>query len=191
MSLIPAFKPGLWNAWLLMLGFLLLMLLPYLAAALGRGDLLKKLGEVPTDKREKRNNNVSGVILLLLILYSIFLPLKLGTAWLFAGCALWLAGMALLLAAFTIITRTPGGHIFRKGIYRFSRHPLYLSLSIILLGVSLASASWLFFLLLAGYFLLLRSQVRVEESTCLQLFGDDYARYLEVTPRWLGFPRSK
>lgn len=191
MSWIPAFKLGFWNAWLLTLGFLLLLLIPYLLAAFGGVDVLKRLGDVPTDKRGQSRNNASSILLLLLILYSIFLPLKLSTPWLYAGCVLWLAGMALSLAAFFTITRTAPGHIFRAGVYRFSRHPLYLSVSFIFLGISLASASWLFFLLVVAYMALQRCQVQVEESDCLRIFGDEYAGYLAVTPRWLGLPRLK
>ena len=192
MSWIPAFEPGFWNAWILTLVLPLHPLIMLVVdKALGTGEIFKKMGDVPTDKREKRNNLIAMVILCLLIVYSIFLPLKTGTAWLYAGLAIWLAGLVIFLTAIVNVATTPMGQVFKKGVYRFSRHPLYISWSIIFLGVSVASASWIFLLLAAVYIVLQNSQANAEERGCLKTFGDEYKEYMNRTPRWLGMPKSR
>lgn len=192
MSLLPAFSIGLWNAWLLMLYF---PLQPYLLLALdkafGSGGGLQRMGGPPADPGEKAINTLHTVLMLLLAAYSIFLPLRVGTVWFTAGLALYLAGWALLLAAMLAAVRTPADQLFTTGIYRYSRHPMYLAAMLLPLGVGLACASWLFLLGVMAVSVLLRRQALIEERGCLAAYGDPYAAYLRRTPRWLGLPKSK
>jgi protein-S-isoprenylcysteine O-methyltransferase Ste14 len=192
MSWVPAFKIGLWNAWILVLYFPLHPLIMILVdKAVGTGQFMKKMGAVPHDEKEKRAFTTSMVFLLLLILYSIFLPLKLGTAWFYVGLAIYLLGLAMLVTSIVNAATTPLGHPFVGGMYRFSRHPMLVSHLIALVGVSVASASWLLLLLSLVAMGLQGFQAPAEERGCLELYGDEYRQYLNLTPRWIGMPKSK
>ena len=192
MSLLPVFRIGWWNAWILMLVILLNPLILVIVDKLvGTGDINKKMGEMPADEQARRKNLIATIILYLLIAYSIFLPLKSGTPWFYIGLATWLIGLVILKLAIVDAAKTPTGQVFTRGMYRISRHPLYLSLSLILLGVSIATASWIFFLMAVIYSSFLNSQAGVEEQGCLTTFGEDYAEYLERTPKWIGIPKSR
>jgi protein-S-isoprenylcysteine O-methyltransferase Ste14 len=131
------------------------------------------------------------VLLVLAGLYSIFLPLKLGTVWFYAGLPIYLLGLAILMTAMVNVATTPLGQPFVRGMYRYSRHPLYVSMLIIWVGVSVASASWLFLLLSIVNMGLFPFLVVAEERACLELYGDEYRRYLNLTPRWIGLPKSR
>jgi len=90
MSLIPAFELGLWNAWILTLYLPLHPLIMILIdKAVGTGDIFKKM-EAPThNKAESIINIFSNFVLFFgLFIYSIFLPLQLGTTWFYVGLAL-------------------------------------------------------------------------------------------------------
>jgi protein-S-isoprenylcysteine O-methyltransferase Ste14 len=77
-----------------------------------------------------------------------------------------------------------------KGVYTISRNPMYLSVFLIFVGISLASASW-FFLLLTMIWLILGDRgVVAEERLCLETYGDSYREYMDRTPRWIGIPKS-
>jgi protein-S-isoprenylcysteine O-methyltransferase Ste14 len=192
MAWLPPFKLGLWNVWILMLVLVLHPLILVIAdKAIGTGEIFKKMGDAPTGKREKRENAIATAILYLLVAYSIFLPLKVGTAWLYAGLATWLVGLGFFLAAIVNVATTPTGQIFKKGLYRISRHPLYFSVEVILLGAGVASASWIFLLLTFVHMLLLNAQAGAEERACLKTFGDAYKEYMHRTPKWLGIPGSR
>jgi protein-S-isoprenylcysteine O-methyltransferase Ste14 len=191
MSWLPAFRFGLWNAWVLMLIFPLQPhLLRVVDKAVGTGDIFKKMGEAPTDKGQKRANMIFMVIQWALYLFSIFLPLKLGTPWFYAGLATYLAGLGMLLAAMVNAAAAPAGQIFSGGMYRWSRHPAYLAMSLVYSAVGVAAAAWIFLCLAAVLVLLLRSQALVEEHECLVRYGNEYREYMHKTPRWLGIPRS-
>jgi len=193
MSWVPAFKIGLWNAWMLMLYLPLLQLMMILVdKAVGTAQIMKKMGyDVPYDKKEKRANTLGMVLLVLAGLYSIFLPLKMGMVWFYVGLAIYLLGLAMLVTAMVNVATTPLGQPFVRGMYRYSRHPAYVSVFIIWVGVSVASASWLFLLLSIVNMGLFPFLVVAEERACLELYGDEYREYLNVTPRWIGIPKSR
>jgi hypothetical protein len=68
-----------------------------------------------------------------------------------------------------------------SGLYRFVRHPQYISLTIFGLGILLtwgrAITFIAFFLMMILYYYL----AKTEEATCIRLFGEDYERYREKT----------
>jgi protein-S-isoprenylcysteine O-methyltransferase Ste14 len=192
MSWLPAFDLGLWNAWILMLYYPLHPLIMIVVdKAVGTGDMSEKMGDLPDEKGEKRVFVIGMVVILLLFVYSIFLPLKLGTVWFYAGFTIYLVGLVMFLTATVNIATTPLGQPFTKGMYRYSRHPLFFSSSVTFVGISVASASWIFLLVTVVIIVLQTSLAIAEEQGCLETYGDEYKEYLNRTPRWIGMPKSR
>ena len=191
MTWLPLFKLGLWNAWILTLFMALHPLIMILVDRFfGTGNIFKKMGEAPTEKKEKLGNTISSILLYAILAFSLFLPLKIGTCWFYVGLSVYLIGIVIFLSAIFTAAKTPPGRIFSRGIYRYSRHPLYLSFFIIFMGVSIASASWLFFLLTMGWTCFPVLGIASEEQGCLKAFGKEYQEYMDRTPRWFGYPKS-
>jgi protein-S-isoprenylcysteine O-methyltransferase Ste14 len=157
----------------------------------GTGEMMKKMGDVPYEGGEKRVFGISMVVILLLFAYSVFLPLKVGTVWFYTGLTIYLVGLIMFLTAIVNIATAPLGQPFTKGMYRFSRHPLMFSSSITFVGMSVASASWVFLLVSVGIIILQISQANAEERGCLETYGDEYQEYLNRTPRWIGMPKTR
>lgn len=190
MLLIPAFKIGLWNAWLFMSIFLLQWLVVFLAGK----SVYQRTGH-PSDmkrsKSEQRTALAATITWLIATIYSIFLPLQLGTAWFYIGLGVFLAGLVILIGAtLNFATALPHKPI-TIGVYRYSRHPMYLAMFMIYIGTSLASASWLFFLLAITAVVLMQTEARLEERYCLKTYGKAYREYLNRTPRWVGILKSQ
>jgi protein-S-isoprenylcysteine O-methyltransferase Ste14 len=190
MDWIPVIKLGWWNAWILMLIY---PLQPYLLILvdklIGRGDVLKKMGGASPNPQENRLNRIYMVNLLVMAAYSIFLPLKLGTTWVYAGLTIYLIGLAILLAAMVNAAITPHRQLFSGGVYRYSRHPMYLAQLLLYTGTGIACGSWLFLLLTSGLVYLMIKQIEIEERGCIEIFGESYQEYMRVTPKWLGIPK--
>jgi protein-S-isoprenylcysteine O-methyltransferase Ste14 len=187
MTLVPAFKLGLWNAWLF---------IPYLFVIIMLVGKLKQ-GESPGSSEldgmtrvEKRTFNSSMLVFLAILIYSVFLPLKTGTPWFYTGLPLAVIGLAALTIAMLNFAATTWQKPVTTGLYRYSRHPTYVALLVFLLGVGIASASWLFLLLSLIFTILNAFRATNEERYCLEKYGDVYRRYMERTPRWLGIPKS-
>jgi len=191
MSLIPAFEIGVWNAWILMLYFplhpFIMMFIDKLA---GVGDISKKMGNVPYNKSEKIIFNSMMVLIVIALIYSIFLPLKLGTIWFYVGLPIYCLGLVMLIIAMVNIATTPHGEPFTKGLYRYSRHPMTFWGNLIHIGVSITSASWVFLLFSAVNAILWLVLVTAEEKGCLEQYGTAYREYMVRTPRWIGVPKS-
>jgi len=192
MSWLPSFQLGFWNAWILMLYIpLLAPIMKLVDKVLGKSEIYKKLGgEVRYQNGEKKFYLIYMLILLVLLLYSIFLPLKLGTLWFAIGIVIYLGGQAILLATFINVASTAIGRPFTHGIYRYSRHPAYLAQFFTFIGIGVACASWVLFLLSFISLILQNSTVIAEERACLETFGSEYQAYMQRTPRWIGLPKS-
>lgn len=185
MSLIPAFEPGIWNAWL----FMIIFLLQWLAVLAVPKHISERTGH-PSEIKRNRKDNIIGwlteIVWIGAILYSIFLPFHTGTAWFYIGLSLFTIGLIVLVSATVTVARTPADKPFTGGVYRFSRHPMYLSMMLIYAGVSIATLSWLFGLITVITFFLQSLQMSREELYCSSKFGSAYLKYKERTPRWLG-----
>jgi len=76
--------------------------------------------------------------------------------------------------------------IVQEGPFRFSRNPLYLSLLILLFGISVLIVSfWLLFTLPILYILFLFKAVKPEEEYLSKKFGVDYFAYSSKVRRWI------
>ena len=189
MSITPAFKIGMWNAWLFMSVFVLQMVVMMLADK----RILEK-SHVPPKARTNRLERSIGIIgssvWFLAMGYSIFLPLQLGTIWFYMGLSIFLVGSVSLAIATINFMTTPADRLITKGIYGLSRHPMYMATFFICLGTGFAAASWIFFVLafvMAGCFY---QEALLEERYCLSQHTRTYEEYVQKTPRWLGVPKK-
>jgi len=182
MSAIPAFEIGVWNAWLLTI----VLLIPAFITGLILKDFNKKMGQ---GEHYGKIGISTNVLVIVLMIFSIFLPLKLGTAWFYTGLSIYLLGLIILILTIMNVASTPLGKPFTKGVYRYSRNPAYLAQIIIFVGIGIASASWFYLLLSAILIILTVLLISVEERITLDKYGDAYREYMNKTPRWIGIPK--
>jgi len=162
-------------------------------AVLLLGKMVWARSSLPSDfkrsKLEKITPIIGNGVWLLATLYSIFLPLRLGTAWFYTGLPVFLVGLIILVIATVNFATAPEEKPATKGVYSFSRHPLYLSMIIIYIGTGIASASWLFILMGLVNILWIRTEAIAEERYCLARYNKEYREYMNKTPRWIGIPQ--
>ncbi|MFC1972549.1 methyltransferase family protein [Chloroflexota bacterium] len=187
MSLIPSFEIGLWNAW----WFMIVFPLQWLAILIIPGHIVERTGD--TQEIQTRQDRVVAFLAnglwVIATLCAIFLPFQVGTTWLWIGLLLFIAGLVILVLATMSIAGTPTDKPFTSGVYRFSRHPGYLSMILVYLGVSIATVSWLFLFVTIVTFFLLLYQAKKEEAYCCVKFGNAYREYMLRTARWIGISK--
>jgi len=191
MSLIPAFEIGFWNAWIFMLLEVLTFPL-FIRIAKGRAPEIEGKSQVSAMSRTERITLYSSKIIYIpAFIYSIFLPLKLGTEWLYVGLPITLIGFIADVIVILNWAASPRGEPVTNGLYRYSRHPMYVTAFVFFLGVSIATASWVFLLftilLTAASFYF----APLEERSCLEKYGDAYREYMNRTPRYIWIPKSE
>jgi len=73
-----------------------------------------------------------------------------------------------------------------KGLYRYTRNPMYVGLLIILTGYAIWLGSLTPFLVLPlFYWLITEMQIKPEERVLIKKFGEDYQTYKNSVRRWL------
>ena len=190
MSLIPAFEIGLWNAWIFML--IDLLTLPFLFRIAKRRAVTSQDEEFNAFSRSNKGLFFSSkLIIFIAAIYSIFLPLKLGTIWFYVGVPITLIGLAGMIVVMVNWANTPPNEPIIEKFYRYSRHPMYVTSFILYLGISIATASWLFALFLIIFTVGAVTFAGFEEQGCLEQYGDAYREYMNRTPRWIGIPKSE
>ena len=186
MPVIPVFEIGIWNAWIFMLiNFLPMPIIMRVHKGVAE-ESMKQYGEA-----NKTVYYIEWVFWILAFVYSIFLPLRLGTIWSYVGLPIALVGVVTFVMVIASFVTTPiGEKPITTGLYRYSRHPMYITQLVMLIGAGIASASWLFLLLSIVYTGLGFVYAGSEERICLEKYGDAYREYMERTPRWIGLPKS-
>lgn len=72
-----------------------------------------------------------------------------------------------------------------SGVYSYTRNPMYLSILVQLLAVTIGTGRLRTLLALPGLVWSLQPQIEAEEAALSELFGDRYAAYCARVPRWL------
>jgi protein-S-isoprenylcysteine O-methyltransferase Ste14 len=195
MSLVPAFESGVWNAWIFMVPALLVTFLSILLMTKkgAPGGSVRAVQRACKSKMTLLVGTLSKFIYFPAVLYSIFLPLQLGSIWFYVSLPITLLGFVGTLLVLVDWVCTPAGQPVTRGMYHYSRHPQYVTEVLLLLGVSVASASWVFMLLtiILGVGVTRPYLVKVEEAQCLGHYGAAYREYMHRTPRWIGIPKSR
>lgn len=116
------------------------------------------------------------------------------------GISLWMGGaliaisLILALSAIflfrrartTILPQRASGALVIVGPYRFTRNPMYLSLSIFYIGAAILFGLTWAFLLFPIVVLLIQTRVIAREEAYLERrFGNDYRQYRETVRRWI------
>lgn len=188
MSLIPNFELGIWNAWLFMIW---LVILPFLTNLIIKDkDTSNKLKISAPVKFEKELNIMSMIVVIFAFIYSIFLPFEIETIWFYIGIVFFIIGFVIYISTLGYLRDVTANEFFNKGPYRFSRHPVYVSMVFIFVSVIIACVSWVFLILLIFLLIHLIIAAPAEEQYCLKKYGKDYQQYIESTPRWIGLPKS-
>jgi protein-S-isoprenylcysteine O-methyltransferase Ste14 len=101
------------------------------------------------------------------------------------GIALW--GRSALLAAGTNVNPSlPTTAIVTSGPFRFSRNPLYMALTLLYFGLTLAVNTWWGIVVLVPLLVLMHRGVVLREERYLEAkFGETYRQYRSVVRRYL------
>ena len=111
-----------------------------------------------------------------------------------AGLALSLAALLLFVlsirefrtARTSVKTYEPTSAIITTGPYRFSRNPIYLSFTVLQLGVALSTNSlWVVATLVPTLLVMSHGVIDREERYLAGKFGEPYLRYRATVRRWL------
>lgn len=124
-----------------------------------------------------------------LMFYAIVLPFRGDTAWFWIGMVIFGISIILYILALLNFATTRQDKPVTKGLYRYSRNPIQVLSVFMLIGIGLATLSWI---MIAGAVLLAvisYPTFLMQERSCLEKYGESYHTYMKSTPRWIGILR--
>jgi protein-S-isoprenylcysteine O-methyltransferase Ste14 len=188
MSFIPAFEFGLWNAWILIIPLII-----YWFSGI-KFLFSKRMSKTPSLKR-RRDKIISQTLVLAMFIsfiYSVFLPINLETIWwVYIGLLIYFIGIFLITITMINFASTTIDKPVTKGIYRYSRNPMFIGFFSVYLGISIACISWVYLILTVLFILMVNYLSPFEEAITLGQYGDDYKKYMKRTPKWIGIPKKR
>ena len=192
MSIVPTFEIGIWNAWILIVIFYAPAFVPL---AINNQKAEKRMEGEPTGNEQKKVTKIVNaithmVIMPLTLIYSIFLPIKLGTWWFYSGLLIYLIGTIMVLLFSISFATAPLGEPLSNGVYAISRHPSYFGFFLAYAGIGIACASWIFLLCALVWIVSWQFGIAEEERILLEKYGEAYQKYMDRTPRWIGVPKK-
>ncbi len=110
------------------------------------------------------------------------------------GFALILLGVCVMALALQQFRRAGTSHetgepatvLVSSGLFRFSRNPIYISLTLIYGGIAIAADNfWTLALLVPTLLVMNRGVIAREERHLERKFGEEYRRYKTSVRRWL------
>ncbi len=111
-----------------------------------------------------------------------------GLALVFIGGTLSLVAAVTLRRFYssTLITREDQ-QLITHGVYRFTRHPIYLGTIMVMMGLPVVVSSLYGLLTMSALIPLFLNRIKIEERLLTEEFGDAYRRYKEATSKLIPF----
>jgi len=180
----PELDFGLWTAWWYSAAFgitnlFLIFVYPRVPA--------KRLFRMPTfgSRRERIVSYISIFMFARgLMVFAVFVPVKLHTVWLWVGTMVFLVCLAVHTVAMFDFAVTPENEPVVTGVYRITRHPMQHTAVVMWFGVGVATLSWVICLACLVQPFLSYPFLRAQERACVDAYGERYLEFMERTPRY-------
>ena len=164
------------------------------------------MNETSTEPKTSNAKDSPGVIVPPPLIYLGFLAIGFGLGWLWplalrfgdwrhpAAAMIFVSGGVIAVAAVrqfkaagtNFDVRKPATALLDSGLYRYSRNPLYLSMTLAYISIALTTNSgWALLLLAPALAVLHYGVIAREERYLASKFGEPYARYKATVRRWI------
>lgn len=177
-------QPTLWGAWIPAVAMILVQ---FICMAVFKEGGRRAVETSWYDDKTRLYAKWNTLFQVALILLAIFVPFKLGTAWFTVGTAVYSVSFILFMWSFYSYGTAARDKLVTKGIYRFSRNPMYTVFSLAMLGIIIATASLWLLLMIVPYCWAMHGVILGEEHYCEQTYGDSYREYKKRVPRYFLF----
>ena len=101
------------------------------------------------------------------------------------GAAIYLLGLTLCAISMRDFARPHANGMNTKGLYRYSRNPMYVAYFVCFLGIAFLTKSMIFFLILVIFQTAAHWIILSEERWCLEKFGKSYQDYQDKVRRYI------
>ena len=169
---------------LLLIPFLLIRF-PFLAH-LSKKSLSRAAHFAPVQGKEKIAYMIYQLSNLAVFITPFLLEIKFDfSVFFYAGIAIYLLGLALCAISMRGFARPDANGMNTKGLYRYSRNPMYVAYFVCFWGIAFLTKSMIFFLILVMFQTAAHWIILSEERWCLEKFGKSYQDYQDRVRRYI------
>ena len=173
------------NAFILMLPFFFIRLI--MLPTLNREAARRASDFAPTyGGGERFANTIYQLTSVAIFIYPFFMRVEFDFSWQFwVGAVCYVLGIVLQAASVDAFAAPDENGLCTKGVYRFSRNPMYVAYFFVFIGITALSKSPLLLSLtvmfqVSGHWIILS-----EERWCLNQFGEAYENYMQRVRRYI------
>jgi len=121
-------------------------------------------------------------------------PFMIATIWtvftslkplLYIGLAFYIIGLTPYILTIRIFVKTPIDRQFSGGPFRVSRNPMYVSATLMFLGICIMTTNTVLFVILIIMVILQHFMILAEERVCILKYGVNYESYIKEVPRYV------
>lgn len=123
----------------------------------------------------------------LIIVYSIFVPIKADSIYFYIGVVIYTVGICGSVYGMWIFSKADLTKPVTTGIYKYTRHPMQVMYYLSWIGLGLISGTWIIIIYAIIFPLLAIPSLIAQELDCIDKYGAEYIDYLKKTPRFLFF----
>lgn len=120
-----------------------------------------------------------------IIVFLCFLKIQTNTPWFFPGLIVYTLGILLFVLATIDFAKPSDSGLNTKGLYRFSRNPMYVAYFVYFLGASTLTNSVVMLAILLAFQISAHWIIIAEERWCQKKFAEEYAHYRSKVRRYL------
>ncbi|CAG0977277.1 protein-S-isoprenylcysteine O-methyltransferase [Anaerolineales bacterium] len=150
----------------------------------------------PSNSRQLISPVLAGICLTLMLILHLLFPIVALIPFPFDLTGLLVSGLGLTICfvahrqfkkvGTTLYPFSQPGKLVTGGLFRYTRNPMYLGLTVFLTGIWLLLGSLTPGIFVAAFVLIAdRCYIAYEEKQLLTVFGAAYAAYQSRTPRWI------
>ena len=140
-----------------------------------------------TSSRGKVITAIMSFFFLFWLVYPVFLQIRFESILFIIGSIILAVGAVCSVISFINYFTTPLDQAIQKGLYRISRNPIYVFMTMMGAGLTLMLKSPLVGIALAGNFILQHFIILEEEEYCAAQYGESYLEFKRRVPRYLFF----
>ena len=171
------------NAIILLIPILLLRYA--LLGGLSKEALKRAVFLPPMDGKKRATLWIYLISNIALFLYLFFIQIRIVPGWFYLGLILFVLGTVLYAVSIINFARPNANGVNQKGLYRVSRHPMYVAFFIYFLGCVLLTQSLVLLAILLVFQISSHWIILSEESWCVKEFGEEYITYMKKVRRYI------
>ena len=144
----------------------------------------------PLEGKERYAYHIYQATTIFMLIFTIFLRIQSDSMVNIVGFISFILGTFLYIISMYSFARPQSDGLNNKGLYRFSRNPMYVAFFLYFLGIALITESILYLIVVIIFQISVHYIILSEERACLSEFGTAYEEYMNEVNRYLGRSRG-